>query len=184
MQWNTVEITSARLSMRPFSAPDANEAFACITPTLTRYMSFDPLPSKRDFESVWREWLTDIDAGVDFTFTIRRRGTQAFLGLAGLHRAREPEPELGIWVRESEHGHAYGREAVQAVAAWGTRTFRPAAFVYPVAEANAPSRRIAESLGGTVTAHRAGPRYDLLVYRIPVDAPGASRGGEMDEAVP
>ncbi len=166
MQWSQCEISSPRLLLKPFTPADAEEAFACITPTLTRYMSFDPPPSTLAFEAIWRKWLDDIEAGRDFVFAIRSHATGAFIGLCGLHRTFDPEPELGIWIRESEHGHGYGREAVTAVFAWGAKHFAPAAFIYPVAEANTPSRRIAESLGGVPVSHRSGPKYRAVVYRI------------------
>lgn len=167
MQWRTTEITSDRLSIKPFAALDADETFRCITPTLTRYLSFDPAPSKDVFNAIWQTWLPKIDAGVDFAFAIRQRASGSFVGLAGLHRTNDAEPELGIWVRETEHGRGYGREAVQAVAAWAVQTFGPAAFIYPVAKANTPSRRLAESLGGSVVGERTASKYDSVVYRIP-----------------
>jgi RimJ/RimL family protein N-acetyltransferase len=165
MQWRSTHIVSERLSIRPFGADDANDAFSCITPSLTRFLSFDPAPSPAAFETIWRGWLPKIDDGVDFTFTLRERATNAFIGLAGLHRTGDPEPELGIWVREDKHGQAYGREAVRAVAQWAAAAFEPSGFTYPVAVANRPSRRLAEALGGEVIGHRPGAKY--VVYRIP-----------------
>ncbi|MBH1965867.1 MAG: GNAT family N-acetyltransferase [Comamonadaceae bacterium] len=167
MQRNSISIESARLSLRPFSPQDADEAFACITPTLTRYMSFELPTSKSAFEAIWQSWLNEIEAGIDFTFAIRTRPLNGFIGLAGLHRVQEPEPELGIWVRENEHGHAYGREAVTTLASWAAKTLHVASFVYPVAEENMSSRRIAESLGGTVIGHHATQKYNSVIYRIP-----------------
>ncbi|CAJ49854.1 GNAT family N-acetyltransferase [Bordetella avium] len=164
MSWTTIEIVTARL--RPFAPSDAAEAFSCITPTLTRYMTFEPAPSAADFETVWRAWLPAIAAGTDFTFTLRSDGR--FIGLAGLHRTGDPEPELGIWVRESEHRQGYGKEAVAAVAAWAGAAFAARALRYPVAEKNLPSRRIAERLGGQVFAHEQKAKYLALIYRIPV----------------
>ncbi|MFD1838620.1 hypothetical protein [Paracidovorax cattleyae] len=43
----------------------------------------------------------------------------------------------------------------------------PAASIHPVAQANMPSRRIAESLGGVPVSRRQGTKYDTVVYRIP-----------------
>ncbi|WP_323119688.1 GNAT family N-acetyltransferase [Burkholderia alba] len=174
MIWSTVEIRTARLTIRPFTAADADDAFACVTPSLTRYMAFDPEASPAAFEAIWRRWLATIDAGEDFSFAIRDAQTGGFVGMVGLHHARAAVPELGIWIREDRHGHAYGREAVTAVAQWGARTFKPDAFIYPVAERNHPSRRIAESLGGVVVETRTTPKYEALVYRIPAAAPCAA----------
>ena len=167
MQWRSTHILSERLSISPFSSDDAIETFDCITPTLTRYLSFDPPPSAAVFDTIWRAWLPKIDAGIDFAFTIRLRATGRFIGLAGLHRTGDPEPELGIWVREDEHGNAYGREAVRAVAHWAAERFTPSAFIYPVAIANGPSRRLVETLGGRVIGTRTSAKYESVVYRIP-----------------
>ena len=171
MTWSDTTITSQRLALRPFTAADADEAFACITPTLTRYLSFEPPSAPADFEAVWRGWLREIAAGTDFNFTLRERTSGRFTGLLGLHRARDAEPELGIWIREDAHGRGYGREAVAALAAWAVETFAPQSFSYPVAEANTASRRIAEGLGGIVVEQQQRPKYASVVYRLPARKP-------------
>ena len=171
MTWSDTTITSQRLALRPFTAADANEAFACITPTLTRYLSFEPASTPAEFEAVWRGWLREIAAGTDFNFTLRERTSGRFTGLLGLHRARDAEPELGIWIREDVHGQGYGREAVAALAAWAAETFAPKSFSYPVAEANTASRRIAEGLGGVVVEQQQRPKYAAVIYRIPARKP-------------
>jgi len=160
-------IDSPRLHLRPFTPGDADEAFVAITPGLTRYMAFEPPPSKEAFAAVWRTWLLTIAAGPDIPLVIRRRGDGVFLGRAGLHRAREAEPELGIWIAEVMHGHGYGREAVAAVWSAASGRLRCAAFRYPVAERNRSSRALAESLGGQAVACEQGVKYTAIVYRIP-----------------
>lgn len=74
---------------------------------------------------------------------------------------------MGIWLREDIHGRGLGREAIAAVAAWATANLHPSHFEYPVAEENMASRRIAESLGGSITKRRSNPKYTSVVYRIP-----------------
>lgn len=171
MSWSDTTITSQRLALRPFTAADADEAFACITPTLTRYLSFEPPSTPAGFEAVWRGWLEEIAAGTDFNFTLRERTSGRFTGLLGLHRALDVEPELGIWIREDAHGQGHGREAVAALAAWAVETFAPQSFSYPVAEANTASRRIAEGLGGVVVEQQQRPKYAAVIYRIPARKP-------------
>lgn len=167
MSWSDNTITSQRLALHPFTAADADEAFACITPTLTRYLSFEPASTPAEFEAVWRGWLREIAAGTDFNFTLRERTSGRFTGLLGLHRARDAEPELGIWIREDVHGQGYGREAVAALAAWARATFAPQSLRYPVAEPNTASRRIAQGLGGVEVERQSLSKYVLVVYRIP-----------------
>jgi RimJ/RimL family protein N-acetyltransferase len=149
-----------RIILRPFSATDADEAFFAITPNLTRFMSFDPPPSRAAFDAIWQAWLPA-------TFCIRHRDSGRFLGLAGLHDTQSAEPELGIWISESEHGHGYGREVVKTVARWATAALKPSSFRYPVAEQNLSSRRIAEALGGQVVDRETHPKYASVIYRVP-----------------
>jgi RimJ/RimL family protein N-acetyltransferase len=161
-----IHIESHRISIRPFAENDADEAYRCITPSLTRYMSWEPPATRADFDNVWRGWLPAIADGSDFVFAIRQREEGDFLGLVGLHHVQTKNPELGIWIREDRHGEGFGVEAVALVATWATQTIGIERFVYPVAEANYSSRRIAESLGGVVIAKRTTPKYESLVYEI------------------
>ncbi|AJC20533.1 GNAT family N-acetyltransferase [Pandoraea pulmonicola] len=165
---HAIRIESQRLTLRPFQPADAPEAFDCISARLARYMSWEPSPDLEHFESVWQTWLTQMTNGTDYVFTVRLHDGDAFLGLAGLHRTTDEYPELGIWIRESQHGNGFGTEAVRAVADWGARVLGIRGYVYPVATENTPSRRIAESLGGVVIDARTTPKYALVIYRIPV----------------
>lgn len=155
-----------RLLLHPFEPADADEIFACITPSLTRYMAWEPPPSRESFALLWRSWGPLAETGSDYIFVVRRRDG-LFLGLAGLHRAQSAAPELGIWIREDEHGRGYGREAVAAVADWASEAPGVRHFEYPVAEANLASRRIAESLGGTPAGERWGRKYTAVFYHVP-----------------
>lgn len=42
-----IEIQSSRINLKPFTSNDAEECYSCITPSLTRYMSWDPPRSSR-----------------------------------------------------------------------------------------------------------------------------------------
>ncbi len=164
--WTQIDIRTPRLLLRPFSSMDADDAFSCITVSLTRFMSWEPPASRPDFDDVWQAWVAAMRDGSEFVFAIRHGVDGQFLGLAGLHQAQAASPELGIWIREDRHGHAYGLEAVAAMADWATRVLKPTSYLYPVAEDNRPSRRIAESLGGVVIEQRATPKYLCVIYRI------------------
>ncbi len=112
-----VSIHSPRLLLRSFTEVDAPESFASATPTLTRFMGWEPSPTLSAFAEVWREWLPRMAAGTDLHLAIRLRVSGEFVGMAGLHRIGEPGPEVGIWIKESAHGCGYGREAVAATCA-------------------------------------------------------------------
>jgi len=168
-------IQTQRLELQPFCADDADEVFAAITPTLTRFMAFDPPKSTQSFEGIWRGWLPRIAEGSEYTFVVRERRTGTFIGIAAVHDTQTREPELGIWISEREHGKGYGREAVASAMRWCVAEFSPEAFRYPVAVQNVASRRIAEGLGGRVVATEQTGRFEQVVYRIP-GAPGSVKG--------
>ncbi len=168
MNWNEIEITAPKLYLKPFTSLDADETFKCITTTLTKYMSWDPPQSRDDFDQTWRKWLPAIQNGTDLVFVIRSVINDEFLGLAGLHQTQSKTPELGIWIREDRHCLGFGLEAVKSVAAWASSHFHYEHFIYPVAIDNQPSRKIAESLGGTIQSHQKQRKYDSVTYAIPI----------------
>jgi RimJ/RimL family protein N-acetyltransferase len=169
---SSVSLSSQRLLLKSFTGDDAREAFLAATPTVARYMSWEPAPSLEAFELIRQSWIPKMRAGTDASLAVRHKPSLEFLGAAGLHNTDAIEPELGIWIKESQHGHGYGREAVAMIIAFAANALGKQAVVYPVVEQNGPSRRLAESLGGTIIGVRllrkaAGIEYPEVVYRIP-----------------
>lgn len=167
-----VELLSTRLALRAFTPADAPEIFAAVSPTITRFMSWDPSPSPAAFAEVWRQWLPRMTAGTDLSLVIRLRATDEFLGVAGVHRIGSAEPEVGIWLKETAHGLGYGRETIAAIVQWAPAHIGATALIYPVAKQNLPSRRLAESLHGIIVGKRnlrksSDVVLDEVVYRIP-----------------
>jgi RimJ/RimL family protein N-acetyltransferase len=167
LNWRKVEIRSKRMSIKPFVADDAHDVFRSITLPISRFMAWEPPTSWPAFAPVWQSWLTAIRRGSDVHFVLRSFPELRYLGLVGLHGVRTACPELGIWIREDEHGRGYGGEAIAAVAGWASERLDVEAFEYPVAEENISSRRIAEALGGVVCGTRSDPKYTAVLYRIP-----------------
>jgi RimJ/RimL family protein N-acetyltransferase len=112
--------------------------------------------------------------GTDLIFAILDKQTKEFLGVCGLHGAKNPrEPELGVWLKKSVHGKGLGREAINVLRRWSERMLSVDGFIYPVDRRNLPSRKIPEALGGVVAGERrvqnmSGIELDELIYRIPV----------------
>jgi RimJ/RimL family protein N-acetyltransferase len=172
MDLSSASFLSTRLCLKTFAPEDAREVFAAATPTLTRYMSWDPALSVDAFEKIWQKWLPMMVEGTDVHFVVRLKARQEFLGMAGLHNIGASEPDTGIWIKEAKHGNGYGREAVAALISFASRDLGKKAVLYSVAEENRPSWRLAESLNGKIVANRllrkgAGIEYLKVVYRIP-----------------
>jgi len=161
-------ILSPRLQLSQFQMTDAQEVFGCITPSVTKFMPWEP-PS-------WSEYVTRCEKRVQapeptkFSFVIRRLDGGECLGMASLEDADSDSPELGLWLKESAHGQGFGREVVASLVEWGHESLGKRTFTYPVALENIASRRIAESLHGEIIGNRTNPKYDSVVYSILCDA--------------
>jgi RimJ/RimL family protein N-acetyltransferase len=160
-----IVIRSPRLQLSQFQLRDAPEVFKCITPSIAKFMPWEP-PS-------WSEYLARCEKREQapepnqFPFVIRRFDNNECLGMASFEDADSVSPELGLWLKESAHGQGFGREVVGALVEWGRATLGKTSFLYPVAVQNTASRRIAESLHGEIIGNRTNPKYDSVVYRIP-----------------
>ena len=161
-----IVIESPRLHLSQFQMVDAPDVFGCITPAVARFMPWEP--------PTWNEYVARCEKRARapepgrFSFVIRRRETGECLGMASFEDADSVSPEIGLWLKESSHRQGFGREVVAALVEWGHATLGKQSFIYPVAVQNIASRRIAESLHGEIIDKRANPKYDSVVYRIPV----------------
>ncbi|RZG74094.1 GNAT family N-acetyltransferase [Acinetobacter sp. WCHAc060025] len=166
MDHEKIVIQSSRITLKPFTAHDADESYVCITPTLTRFMSWEPPENRQVYDGIWQGWIQHIAEGSEYVFVIRHTESEEFLGLGGFHDVHSRTPELGIWIREDRHGAGYGKEAVTAIANWASANFDFEHFIYPVAIENHVSCRIAESLNGIAMYCTQKPKYKAVTYFI------------------
>jgi RimJ/RimL family protein N-acetyltransferase len=167
MDLSWVSLSSQRLLLKSFTGDDARAAFEEATPAIARFMAWDPASSLEAFAPIWQSWIPMMRAGTDVHFTVRHKPSLEFLGAAGLHNIDADEPEAGIWIKESQHRYGYGLEAVATIVTFAGDALSKRAVLYPVVEQNAPSRRLAERLGGTIVATRPLRKGAGVVYRIP-----------------
>jgi len=153
-------LQSQRLILNCFKSADAEEAYASITPSLTRFMAWDAPESEKEFATVWKNWLENMTDHKEYVFVIRHIETQEFIGLCGLHRLHDEIPEVGIWIHETAH------EAVHCVVAYAFNTLGIQVLSYPVAEENWASRKIAERLVGKIIRYIDKPKYRAVMYEI------------------
>ncbi len=167
-----VQIQSERLLLRPLLPQDAQPILQEFTAEITRYMFPEPPAGLDESMAFIQQSRADMIAGHDLVLAITRKENGEFLGCCGLHGKDDPtRPELGIWLKQRAHGEHYGREAIQALAKWAIDHITFACLIYPVDRNNIPSRKIPESLGGTVVRERTtttanGKTLALLVYQI------------------
>lgn len=161
-----IVIQSPRLQLSQLQMMDAPDVFACITPAIAKFMPWEP-PSWSDYLARCERRMQKPDPN-QFSFVIRRFDNRECLGMSSFENADSVSPEIGLWLKESAHGQGFGREVVAALIGWGHATLGKESFIYPVAVQNTASRRIAEKLRGEIKGNRKNPKYDSVVYRIPV----------------
>src|SRR2546427_8256918 len=93
MSWSDTTITSQRLALRPFTAADADEAFACITPTLTRYLSFEPASTDRKSTRL-NSSHSQISYAVFCLKKKKKKRQRAYVGPTSRSKARRPQSDV------------------------------------------------------------------------------------------
>ena len=79
-----------------------------------------------------------------------KKETEEFLGCFSLENINEKSPEMGGWLKEEAQGHGYGKEAALAIKKWAHEHLLYQYILWPCAEKNIASCKLAESLGGVV----------------------------------
>ena len=167
----TERIESARLRLVPISMEYKDDIFAEY-PRIAVFMSTVPAKDISETERFISNSLRSMKSGSNLQFVITEKGSGEFLGCAGLHHIDTPTPDAGIWLKKAAHGNGYGKEAVAAMKEWADAHLSYDYIVYPVVKENAPSRAVAESLGGTIARAYDKKTSDgrilhIVEYRIP-----------------
>jgi len=184
MDFSGLALESPRLILRSYVDSDAGEVFDAVTPSLCRYMTFDPSPDLDAFRAIGRSWGDAMAQGTMVVFAVRRSADEEFLGLTGLHGIGEGLPEAGIWIKEAAHRQGFGLEATARLVRWAGDELRLRYIAYSAAADNAASRRLAERLGGVETARptvsrASGEPLPSVQYRVsatPSPAPDTAVG--------
>lgn len=164
-------IKTDRLKLEPVSFAYAQEIFHEFTSEVTKYMHPAPAKKIEDSEMFIAESMAGMERGEELVCVILKKDTGEFLGCAGMHNLNTKTPEPGIWIKTDAHGHGYGIEAVRAMKRWVDQNVVYDYLVYPVVKQNGSSRRIAESLSGTVAreytqTNLSGHAWEHVEYRI------------------
>ena len=170
---NTTNITieTKNLLLQPISLDYKDEIFREFTTEITTYM-FPKSPDKIDETIEFIETsMKENQEGSNFEVVVLNKVTNEYLGNAGIHNVDTKTPELGIWIKKSAQGNAYGKEAMVAFKKWEDENLNYEYILYPVVDVNYASKRIPEFLGGKVfreydEVNMSGIKQHLLEYRI------------------
>ena len=172
-----LEIEGERVRLVSITEKFAEDIFTEFSSDITTYMLPKPAASIEETEAFIRSSLAAFGEGNNLQLVILDKTTNKFLGCCGLHgRADAKNPEIGIWLKQSAHGKALGKEAVWTLVRWAQDNINLESFIYPVDKRNQPSRNIPISLGGQVVEEKidksmAGNVLDEVIYKIPLSPP-------------
>lgn len=171
MDFTNFSLETERLLLVPLSMKFKLDVFREFNVSIAQYMYPKPPDKIEETEEFIRVSEEGIKAGEDLQFVITRKDNNEFLGLAGLHAIKTRNPILGLWVKKSAHGNAYGKEAITALYHWAKENLDFDYLEYHVDKDNTASIKIPESLGGVVAKQRvikglAGNTLNLLDYHI------------------
>jgi RimJ/RimL family protein N-acetyltransferase len=171
MDFTNFSLETERLLLVPLSMKFKHNVFSEFNTSITQFM-YPKAPDKtEETEEFIRVSEEGIKAGEDLQLVITKKDNNEFLGLAGLHAVKTRTPILGLWVKKSAHGNAYGKEAIRAMYHWAKENLDFDYLEYHVDKDNIASIKIPESLGGVVAFEKttkglAGNDLNLLYYHI------------------
>lgn len=170
---NTLDlmIKTERLSLVSIGLVYRDNIFLEFTEEITVYMFPQPSDKIAGIDKFINSSLKGMEEGSNIQQVIINSKTGEFLGCAGLHKINTKTPEFGIWIKLGAHGNKYGLEAMSGLKDWADKHLDYEYIKYPVAVANIPSRKIAESLGGKIEREYVGKKQngelmDEVEYRI------------------
>ena len=164
-------IESERLLLVPISMRYKHEIFREFSEDITILMGPSPAKDISETEAFIEHSLKGLAEGNNLQLVILAKDSQEFFGCVGLHHVDSKTPEMGVWLKKSAHGKGYGKEAMIALRKWADENMEYDYILYPVADKNIASRKIPESLGGTIAreydqATPNGSAHHLVEYRI------------------
>lgn len=171
MDMTNMTIETANLLLESITLDYQEEIFTEFTPEITFFMFPKSPDTIEDTVEFIEKSIKENTEGRNLQLVVLNKEAGEYLGNAGIHNIDTRTPELGIWIKKSAHGNAYGKEAMVALKEWADKNLEYEHILYPVDEENFASRRIPEFLGGMIfreydEENMSGRMQHILEYRI------------------
>jgi RimJ/RimL family protein N-acetyltransferase len=164
-----VELTTARLWLRPFEPADFDTVHAIYAdPDVMRWVGHGAHRSPAETRSALRGYADAIAIrGYGFVAVVERE-TGDLIGDAGLHPlgGRGPDIEVGYTLARRAWGRGYGSEAARALVEHAFARLSATRVVAQVEPDNRASRHVLEKLGMTERATRIAHGRPHLLYGV------------------
>lgn len=165
----TSRIETERCVLIPFSTDgrvdirELTEEFCKANKNL--YVS-DFLPTYEQ-EVIWLQQLEEqIKNKEVFENFILSRERGKLIGCVGLNKPEEHRMNIGLWIREDEHGKGYATEVYRALLDWAREHVRYDILKHSLNPKNIASRKLAEKFGGVLQEEKSERGHDI--YHIPL----------------
>ncbi len=171
MDTTKLKIQSENLLPVSVSLDYKKNIFRELTPNIVKWMTPKPPIIISETIKFIKSGILKNKGGESFISVITHNKTGEYLGGCGIHKIKTSYPSIGIWVKESAHSNGYGKEAVTALKNWADKNIDYKYIIYQAVNINYASRRIPESLGGSVFLgfkfkNGYGEEFEALEYRI------------------
>jgi ribosomal-protein-alanine N-acetyltransferase len=180
-----VELTTARLRLRPFTAADRAAIHAIYAdPEVMRHVGHGPHRSPADTDAALQAFARMLDQrGISFV-AVEERATGRLIGDAGLYpvEGAADEVELGYTLARDAWGRGYATEAAGALLEHARTALGVWRVVATVDPANAASRHVVEKLGMTASGERVAYGRPHAVYAVEVRPPASSASARTPRA--
>jgi [ribosomal protein S5]-alanine N-acetyltransferase len=168
-----MELTTARLHLRPFTPSDQLAIHAVYAdPEVMRYVGHGAHRTMSETASALRTYGDVLQRrGYSFLAVVERSGG-ALVGDGGLHplAGLGPDVELGYTLARSAWGRGYATELGRALVDYAFETMGVPRVVAQVEPANTASRRVLEKLGMSERETRTAYGRPHLLYSIEAEA--------------
>jgi RimJ/RimL family protein N-acetyltransferase len=169
-----VRLTTARLSLRPFTPADHEAIHAVYSdPEVMRYVGHGAHRTTAETARALRGYAEALRTrGYGFVAVIER-SSGAVIGDAGLHPlgGRGPDVELGYTLARAAWGHGYATEMGTALVAHAFEALGVPRVMAQVEPENAASRHVLEKLGMTQRGVRLTYGRPHLLYGVDREPP-------------
>ena len=171
-----VELTTARLLLRPFAPADHELIHAVYSdPEVMRYVGHGAHETLAETANALRIY-GEVLARRGYSFlAVTERKTGALLGDGGLHPlgGQGPDVELGYTLARAAWGRGYATELGRALVEHAFTALRAPRVVAQVEPANLASRRVLEKLGMGAREQRVAYGRPHILYAIDSATPRA-----------
>lgn len=171
MDTSSITIETKNLCLKGITLEYQDDIFGEFNKEITTHMFPKPAEKVEETVEFINTSIKENKEGSNFQIVILHKESKDFLGCGGIHHIDRKTPELGIWIKQSAHGHGYGKEAVIALKEWADKNLDYEYLLYPVVDKNYASKKIPEFFGAKVAReydekNMSGKNQHILEYRI------------------